>query len=49
MTARDKFLALATVIIAIPIVGKVAPGVAIMMAIGLLTVLYLAWKEMNRR
>ena len=48
MTARDKFLALATVAIAIPIVGKVAPGVAIMMAIGLLIVLYVAWTEINR-
>ena len=48
MTARNKFLALAAVTIAIPIVGKVAPGVAIMMAIGLLIVLYVAWTEINR-
>ena len=49
MTARDKFLALAAVIVSIPIVGKVAPGVAIMMAAMLLIVLYLAWTEINRR
>ena len=49
MTARDKFMALAAVAISIPIVGKVAPGVAIMMAIGLLIVLYVAWTEINRR
>ena len=48
MTARDKFLALAAVIIAIPIVGKVAPDVAIMMAIGLLVLMYAAWKQIGR-
>ena len=48
MTARDKFLALATVAIAIPIVGKVAPGVAIMMARGVLVLLYAAWKQIGR-
>ena len=49
MTARDKFLALAAVIIAIPIVGKVTPGVAIMMTAMLLIVLYAAWTEINRQ
>ena len=49
MMARDKFLALAAVAIAIPIVGKVAPGVAIMMAAMLLIVLYVAWTEIDRQ
>ena len=48
MTARDKFLAVAAVAVAIPIVSKVAPAVAIMMAIGLLLVLYAAWREVDR-
>ena len=49
MTSHNKFMGLAAVIIAIPIVGKVAPDVAITMAVGLLIVLYLAWTEINRR
>lgn len=49
MTARDKFLALATVIIAIPIVYKASPCTAFGMAAMLLIVLYVAWTEINRR
>ncbi|GAF81081.1 unnamed protein product [marine sediment metagenome] len=49
MTARDKFLALATVAISIPIVYKVSPCTAFGMAAMLLAVIYLACNEINRR
>ena len=49
MTARNKFLTLAAVIISIPIVYKVSPGTAFTMAAMLLIVLYVAWTEINRR
>jgi hypothetical protein len=49
MTARGKFMALTAVLIAIPIVGKAAPGVAVLMAIGSLVVLYIVWMEIDGR
>ena len=49
MTARDKFLALAAVIVSIPIVYKASPFTAFTMTAMLLIVLYVAWTEINRR
>ena len=49
MTARNKFMAVAVVIISIPIVYKASPCGAFVMAAMLFIVLHLAWKEINRR
>ena len=49
MTARDKFMAVAVVIISIPIVYKASPCTAFAMAAMLVTALYLAWKEISRQ
>jgi hypothetical protein len=47
MTARDKFLAVAVVVVSIPIVYRVSVCGAILMAAMLLIVLYIAWKELD--
>ncbi len=49
MTARDKVLAVAVVIISVPFVYRASPCGAFIMAAMLLTVLYVAWTEINRR
>ena len=49
MTARDKFLALAVVIIAIPIVHKASPGAALIMTTIVIVVLCSACTEIKRR
>ena len=49
MTARNKFLAVATVTVSICIVFKVSPCTAFTMAAMLLIVLYVAWTEIDRR